>query len=278
AGDPVVVAAGDISTRTKVGGNKLTSDLILSINPSYVLALGDDQYPNGALVDYQKYFTATWGRFKGKIRPAPGNHEYYTDFSAAGYYSYFGGAASPQEPACTANCKGYYSYDVGNWHIVALNTNDNNCQYVGCQAGSAQITWLQADLATNTKPCIAAYFHHPRWSSGTHHGSNAAMGTIWSTLYSAGTDVVLNGHEHNYERFAKQDPAGAARSDGIREFVVGTGGNGLYGFGTPKANSQVRNGNSKGVLKLTLHANSYDWQFQPAAGYTFTDSGNDTCN
>lgn len=279
--DPVIVAAGDISTRTTVGGNKSTSDLIASIKPDDVIALGDDQYPAGALADYQSFFGPTWGRFQAKIHPAPGNHEYVTDTTAAGYFSYFGPAATPLDPTCTAGCQGYYSYDVGSWHLVALNTNDANgtdCPYVGCQAGSPQLQWLQSDLAGTTQPCILAYFHHPRWSSGSSHGSTPAMGAIWDVLYAARTDVVLNGHEHNYERFAKQDPNGVASDAGIREFVVGTGGNGLYGFGTPIANSEIRDSTSKGVLKLTLHANSYDWQFQPAAG-TFTDSGSNTaCN
>ncbi len=276
--DPIAVAAGDISTPTTDGGNKSTSDLIQSINPDYVLALGDDQYPDGALADYQSFFGPTWGRFKDKIRPAPGNHEYSTDTSAAGYFSYFGSAASPLDSGCAASCKGYYSYDVGNWHVVALNTNDNGCAYVGCQAGSAQVQWLQSDLAGTTKSCIMAYFHHPRWSSGTSHGSNPAMGDLWNTLYAAGADLVLNGHEHNYERFAKQKPDGSADVTGIREFVVGTGGNGLYPLGSPIANSQVRDSTSKGVLQLTLHSGSYDWQFRPAVGSSFTDAGTDSCN
>jgi len=285
APDVTLAAAGDIAcsptytvlaTRCHEAG---TAGLIGRLAPTAVAALGDTQYDAGALSDYMASFDPTWGSFKSLIHPAPGNHEYYTDTSAAGYYTYFGSVASPQETGCTAACKGYYSYDVGSWHIVALNTNNNDCQYVGCQSGSAQLKWLEADLATTSKSCIMAYFHHPRWSSGTHHGSQVAMGDIWSTLYAHGTDLVLNGHEHNYERFAKQSPT--ARADaarGIREFVVGTGGNGLYGLGTPIANSQVRNSNSKGVLKLTLHADGYDWQFQPAAGYTFTDAGSDTCN
>ncbi|MGB9377924.1 MAG: DNRLRE domain-containing protein [Mycobacteriales bacterium] len=276
--DPVIVAAGDISTRTKVGGNKLTSDLVLSLNPDKVLTLGDDQYPDGALADYNTYYNPTWGRFKTKTAPVVGNHEYLADTTASGYFSYFGTAASPTETACTADCKGYYSFDVGAWHVVVLNTNHNDCLYVACSAGSPQLSWLQQDLATSTKTCIAAAFHHPRWSSGISHGSDPAMAAIWNELYAANVDVVLNGHEHQYERFAKQDPSGTAAANGMREFVVGTGGNGLYGFGTPVANSEVRNNTSKGVLKLTLHASSYDWAFVPAQGFTFTDAGTNTCN
>ena len=277
-GDPVLVAAGDISTRTKVGGNKQTSDLVLALNPDKVLSLGDDQYPDGALADFQTFYGATWGRFKAKTYPVVGNHEYLGDTSASGYFTYFGAAASPLEADCTANCKGYYSFDIGEWHFVVLNTNHNNCSYVACDATSEQLAWLQADLANSNKPCVAAAFHHPRWSSGTRHGSNTAMGAIWNALYAANVDVVLNGHEHNYERFAKQNPSGVADPQGIREFVVGTGGNGLYGIGTPKANSEVRNATSKGVLKLTLHSSGYDWDFKPAAGFTFTDTGSDSCH
>lgn len=278
AGDPVLVAAGDISTRTKVGGNKQTSDLVVSLNPNRVLTLGDDQYPAGSLADYQTYYQPTWGRFKANTSPVVGNHEYLADTSASGYFTYFGAAASPTQAGCTSRCKGYYSFDLGRWHVIVLNSNHNNCQYVPCGAGSAQINWLQKDLAATTKPCIAAAFHHPRWSSGTKHGNNTAMDAIWDTLYGANVDVVLNGHEHQYERFAKQDPAGQADPGGIRQFVVGTGGNGLYGFGAAEANSEKRNNTSKGVLQLTLHANSYDWQFKPAAGFTFTDAGSNSCN
>jgi len=277
-GDPVLVAAGDISTHTKVGGNKLTSDLVLALNPDRVLALGDDQYPHGALIDYQTYYEATWGRFKAKTHPVVGNHEYLADTSASGYFTYFGAAASPLEAGCTANCKGYYSFDIGQWHFVVLNTNHDDCAYVACDATSEQLAWLRSDLAITTKTCVGAAFHHPRWSSGAKHGNNAAMSSIWTELYEANVDLVLNGHEHNYERFAKQNPSGQEDPLGMRQFVVGTGGNGLYGFDTPKANSEVRNNTSKGVLKLTLHASSYDWDFKPAAGFTFTDAGSDACH
>ncbi len=276
--DPVLVAAGDISTQTKVGGNKLTSDLVLALNPDRVLSLGDDQYPAGALADYQTYYQATWGRFKAKTNPVVGNHEYLADSSAAGYFTYFGSAASPLEAGCTANCKGYYSFDIGQWHLVVLNTNHNDCAYVSCGPTSEQLNWLRNDLANTTKRCVAAAFHHPRWSSGIKHGNNPAMGPIWSALYGANVDVVLNGHEHQYERFAKQNPSGQADPQGMRQFVVGTGGNGLYGFGPAVANSEVRNNTSKGVLKLTLRSAGYDWEFKPAAGFAFTDAGSDACN
>jgi acid phosphatase type 7 len=282
AADPVLVAAGDISTHTVTGGNKLTSDLVLSINPDLVLTLGDNQYTDGTLQEFQTYYDPTWGRFKARTRPGVGNHEYYSDPTAAGYYTYFGQAASPQDPSsCQASCKGYYSFDLGAWHVIALNSSHNDCAYVACGPGSEQIAWLQADLAANTKACVLAYWHHPRWSSGTHHGSDPTMATFWQTLYGNGSDpvdVILNGHEHNYERFAKLDPTGAPNPQGMRQFVVGTGGNALYEFGTPLPTSEARDATSKGVLKLTLHATSYDWEFVPAAGSSFQDAGTASCN
>jgi calcineurin-like phosphoesterase family protein len=277
--DIVLDAAGDISTRTKTGGNKLTSDLVLSLNPDHVLTMGDNQYDNGALADFQAYFNSTWGRFKSKIHPSPGHHDYYTDANAAGYYTYFGAAATPRNPMCTSGCEGYYSFDLGNWHLIALNTNHHNCAYVACGPGSAQVNWLAADLAANTKPCVLAYWADPRWSSGTKHGSNRAVDAIWDALSAARVDIALNGHEHFYERFAKQNSDGAATADGIRQFTVGTGGNApLYPFGTPIANSEVRDNSTRGVLQMTLHANSYHWSFKPIPGGSFTDSGTGTCN
>lgn len=278
-GDPVIVAAGDISTRTRTGGNRLTSDLVLALDPDAVLTLGDNQYPDGALADFQTFYEPTWGRFRGRTHPAPGHHDYYADPSAAGYYTYFRPAASPSEPDCTANCRGYYSFDLGEWHLVALNTNHDDCAYLPCGPTSAQVNWLESDLAATTKSCVLAYFADPRWSSGTKHGSNPLFGAIWDALYEAGADVVLNGHEHHYERFAKQNPSGAADPDGIRQFVVGTGGNGqLYPFGPPVANSEVRNNTSRGVLQLTLHPTGYDWEFKAIPGNTLTDSGSNACN
>jgi hypothetical protein len=277
--DPVIDAAGDISTITTTGGNKMTSDLILALSPDKVVTLGDNQYDHGDLADFNTYFDPTWGRFKSKIYPTPGHHEYNFDSTAAGYYTYFGAAATPRNTSCASACEGYYSWDVGNWHMVALNTNHNDCAYVACDATSAQVSWLTADLAATTKPCVAAYFADPRWSSGTEHGSNPAMGPIWNALYAAKVDVVLNGHEHFYERFAKQDPSGSAVSDGIRQFIVGTGGNApLYPFGTAITNSEVRDNSTRGVLQLKLHTNSYEWEFKPVTGGTFTDSGSSACN
>ena len=196
-----------------------------------------------------------------------GNHEYQTA-NAAGYYSYFGAAAG--DPT-----KGYYSRNLGAWHVISLNSN---CTIISCSAGSAQEQWLRADLAANTALCTVAMFHHPRFSSGSLHGNDSALGPIWNALYEFNADLVLNGHDHNYERFAPQTPGAAADAvRGIREFVVGTGGTEHRGIGTIRANSQVR-ASTSGVLKLTLKPAGYDFEFVPIAGETFTDSGSGTCH
>jgi hypothetical protein len=233
-----------------------------------VLALGDNVYEAGTGQEFMHCYQPTWGRSKARTHPVPGNHEYETP-GARGYFTYFGAAAG--EPT-----KGYYSYDLGDWHIVALNSN---CDEIGgCQAGSAQEQWLRADLAAHPTTCVLAYWHHPRFSSGLS-GSTLAMRPIWQALYEAGADVVLSGHDHDYERFAPQDADG--RRDpvrGIREFVVGTGGKSHYSIEIPIANSEVHNDTAFGILKLVLHPASYAWTFIPEAGQTFTDVGNDACH
>jgi hypothetical protein len=256
--DPVVAAAGDIcATATDCAG---TAKLIDAIDPTRVLALGDNAYQDGRIDQYNAYYDPNWGRFKAKTSPVPGNHDYHTS-GAGGYFTYFGSQA-PAE---------YYSYDLGSWHLIALDGE------IGHGAGSAQETWLKNDLANHPGTCTLAYWHEPRFSSG-YHGSNSGFDAFWHDLYAAGVDVVLNGHDHDYERFAPQNASGAADANGIREFVVGTGGASHYTFGAPIANSEVRNNTSYGVLKLTLHSGSYDWQFVPAAGASFTDSGSSACH
>ncbi|MGB8984286.1 MAG: DNRLRE domain-containing protein [Anaerolineales bacterium] len=278
AGDPVIAAAGDIAcdptSGSFNGGNgtatscrqKAVSDLLVGQNYAAVLALGDIQYEDGAPSKYYQSYDLSWGRVKNITLPVVGNHEYNTA-GASGYFSYFGAAAG--DPT-----KGYYSYDIGAWHIIALNSN---CSQVGgCGLGSPQELWLKADLAAHPSMCTLAYWHHPRFSSG-QHGSNTSYDAFWKDLYAAGAELVLNGHDHNYERFAPQNPGAAADPNGIQEFVVGTGGKNHYAFSTIRANSVVRNSDTYGVLKLTLHATSYDWQFVPEAGKTFTDSGTRNC-
>jgi chitodextrinase len=285
ATDPVVAAAGDIacdpSSSNFNGGNgtanncrmKYTSDLLLDPAISAVLLLGDNQYYCGGYQAFLQSYDKSWGRVKGITRPATGNHEYFTsgtdcNAGAAGYFRYFGAAAG--DPT-----KGYYSYDVGSWHMIVLNSE---CTDVGgCGPTSPQGQWLRADLAAHTNFCTLAYWHIPLFSSGGRAISRYR--TFWDALYAADADVVLNGHDHTYERFAPQRPdAVADPGRGIREFVVGTGGSNHTSFTTIFANSEVRNSATYGVLRLTLRPTGYDWQFVPEAGKTFTDSGSSQCH
>jgi acid phosphatase type 7 len=277
-GDPVIGAAGDVAcdptSSSFNGGNgtasncrqKAVSDVMLNSRLTTVLVLGDVQYEDGTLTKYQQSYDPSWGRMKGITRPAVGNHEYLTA-GASGYFQYFGTAAGDRT-------KGYYSYNVGAWHIIALNSN---CSQVGgCGAGSPQEQWLRADLAANPTMCTIAYFHHPRFSSG-QHGSSTAYDAFWRAFYAAGVEIVLNGHDHIYERFAPQSPTAAADPRGIQQFTVGTGGKNHTTVVAVQPNSVVRNTDTYGFLKLTLHASSYDWQFVPEPGKTFTDSGTRNC-
>ena len=259
--DPVLVGAGDIANCSH-NNDEATANLLDNIAGT-VFTVGDNVYPDGAPAEFANCYNPTWGRHKDRTRPAPGNHDYHIA-GASGYYNYFGSLAG--DPG-----KGYYSYNLGAWHIISLNSE------VGYQAGSAQEQWLRADLAANNSMCTLAYWHHPRFSSG-QHGNSTRSQAFWQALYDDGADVVLNGHDHTYQRFAPQSPSGQAEPNrGIREFVVGTGGAGLYPFPTTVPNTEVRNNTTFGVLKLTLHATSYDWQFVPIAGQTFTDSGTGNC-
>ncbi|HSS97293.1 MAG TPA: metallophosphoesterase, partial [Terriglobales bacterium] len=238
--------------------------------PGTVLVAGDLAYPDGSDENFAKCYEPTWGRFKDRTRPAPGNHEYHSD-GASGYARYFGAAAGDPK-------KAYYSYDLGTWHVISLNSE---CAEVGgCDAASSQGQWLKQDLEQHKNGCIVAYFHKPLFSSGGSHGNDPKMKPLWDVLYHAGADVVINGHDHDYERFALQDPEGKSDPEhGIREFVVGSGGkNSHRKMGATKPNSEVRNDDTFGVLKLTLHAKRYDWEFVPEAGKTFKDSGSGTCH
>lgn len=262
AGDPVLVGAGDIASCT-AGGDSITAALLDAIDGA-VFTAGDNAYPNGTTQQFQDCYDPTWGRHKSRTRPAPGNHDYYTA-GAAPYFAYFGASAGQAG-------KGYYSYELGAWHIIVLNSN------IAAGPGSAQANWLRSDLAGHPTDCAAAYWHHAVFSSGKHGPYNAMMADLWEILDAAGVDVVLAAHDHFYERFAPQTATGVADPNGIREFVVGTGGGqALYAFETIASNSQVRNNTTRGVLKLTLHAASYDWIFVPEPGKSFTDSGTAAC-
>ena len=267
----VFVGAGDIAQSG--GDQEATAKLLDSIaasNPNTIVyTTGDNAYPDGRLTDYATYYQSTWGRHRAITKPSPGNHEYHVS-GAADYLSYF----CPSSTDCVfpgGTKQKYYSFNVGNWHMVSLNSEE------GYASGSAQLVWLKEDLAANPNSCILAYWHKPLFSSGDKHGSNSSMKPFWDTLYAAGADVVLNGHDHVYERFAKQNPSGQGNVKGIRQFTVGTGGASLYGFGTSLSTSEVRSA-THGVLKFVLGNGSYSWQFVPIAGNTFTDSGSGTCN
>ncbi len=261
-GSVVLVGAGDIADCSS-GGDEATA-LLLDNIAGTVFTAGDNAYSNGSATDYSQCYDPTWGRQKARTRPAPGNHEYNTS-GAAPYYAYFGANAGPAG-------LGYYSYDLGGWHLISLNSN------IAMSAGSAQEQWLRADLAANTKQCVLAYWHPPRFSSGSH-GSSTAPQPLWQALYDYNADLVISGHDHNYQRFAPQTPAGAAdQARGIREFVVGTGGTSHYTFGTPITNTEAYNTDTYGVLKLTLSATAYSWEFIPVAGGTYRDSGSGSCH
>ena len=257
----VLVGAGDIANG---GSGAEATALLLDNIPGTVFTAGDNAYPDGTDANYSQHYDPTWGRHKARTRPCPGNHDYHTS-GAAGYYRYFGANAGPAG-------QGYYSYDLGDWHVISLNSN------IDMRAGSPQEQWLRSDLATSTKDCTIAYWHHPRFSSGTH-GSSTAPQPLWQALYEAGAEVVVVGHDHNYQRFAPQTATGQADpARGIRQFVAGMGGAGHYVFSRPIANTEAYNVDSYGVLKLTLGPGTYSWEFVPVAGKTYTDSGSGTCH
>jgi hypothetical protein len=272
--DPVFVGAGDIA-RCNGSGDEATAELLAGI-PGTIFTTGDNAYENGSATDFQNCYGLTWGEksLKDRTMPVPGNHEYNT-LGAKGYFDYFGAAAGDRS-------KGYYSYDLGDWHMIALNSM---CDKVGgCGPSSPMVAWLKQDLDANDEACTLAYFHHPLFTSHPTYRNNLKMKASWEALYAADADVVLNGHSHNYERFAPQTPNGIADPErGIREFVVGTGGGAFHAFGAIQPNSQVQIVDTFGVLKLTLHPSNYDWEFirVPAQNETkgvTIDSGSGQCH
>ena len=286
--DPVIVAAGDVacapSDANFNGGlgtpgkchMKATSDLILGIAPAKVLMLGDAQYNSGSTSDFNAGYAPSWGRVKSITVPTVGNHEYGTS-GAGGYFSYFGNAATPLQPGCVKNCNGWYSFDIGTWHIVVLNSECTRISGgTGCAVGSPQEQWLKADLAAHPNMCTMAVQHRPRWSSNSFASPEVAP--LVDVLHSRGVDILMAGHAHSYERFAPQNPSGAADAAGVRQFVVGTGGSFYSGFGTIEPNSQVHKQNIFGVLKMTLHPTGYDWAFVADPSTPYTDSGSESCH
>ena len=261
----VLYAAGDVGDCAETADTD--TGLLLDGSTDPIALLGDIGYPNGTAADLANCFDPVWGRHKPRIHPSPGNHEYLSA-NAAPYFAYFGAAAG--DPT-----KGYYSYELGAWHIVVVNSN---CTNVACSAGSAQEQWLRQDLAAHPSSCTLAYWHHPLFNSG-HHGNATNMKPIWQALMDFNADVVLSGHEHGYQRWKPMNASGTTVSNGITEFIAGTGGTTLVGFTNGKpANNVIRDAATPGVLKLTLRKSSFDWQFVPIAGKTFTDTGTASCH
>lgn len=265
------VGAGDIAD-CESEGDEATVKLLDTIAGT-VFTLGDNVYPVADYKTLMDCYDTSWGRHKARTRPSQGNHDIIgrdTLRDASSYHRYFGAnAGDPKD--------GFYSYNLGSWHIIALNSN--KCGGKGCDKGTYQHNWLIKDLEANKTKCTLAYWHVPRFSSGNRHGSNKMMADIWEALYEAGIDIILAGHEHNYERFAPLNPLGEIdKEKGIRSFIIGTGGKSLYGFGEPITGSEVRNADTFGVLKLTLFPKSYHWEFVPVEGGTFHDSGYDFCH
>ncbi len=287
--DPVIAAAGDIACdpgnvkfRALRGTGdscraRYTSDLLVHHDYRRVLALGDLQYRDGRLWKFNRSYGPTWGRVRSITRPVPGNHEYQTG-TASGYFDYFNGPGNFSGRAGNRN-QGYYSFDLGHWHLIALNSN---CDRIGgCGVASAQALWLRQDLLTHQRQCTLAYWHHPLFTSGPQ-GDSVRMREIWQTLQDAGVDVALTGHDHTYERFAPQDANGNPSATGIREFVVGTGGKNFEGpFRERVANTRVRELGTFGVLRLVLRPSRYRWRFVPArptSPHAFRDSGSAACH
>jgi acid phosphatase type 7 len=262
-----IMAAGDISPdpSSSKDDDVATSDLILDANPTAVLTLGDNQYPRGQLADFRhpNGYEGSWGRFRARTRPSPGNHDYDDPAGgAAGYFGYFGPLAG--DPA-----RGYYSFDLGDWHIISLNSECGGGGSPSCSQESAQVRWLQADLSSNSKLCTLAYWHHPRFTDPAGHEDDARTQYFWNALYAAHADIVLSGHNHVFERFGPLHPLGRLGDGGagVRAFTVGTGGNSLYRFSTPpRDSSRYRDDDHYGVVHLTLSPTSWRSEFRRTDG------------
>jgi Ca2+-binding RTX toxin-like protein len=277
---PVIAAAGDIAcdpngpafnggagTRDKC--RMLATAALLTRTdpaPAGVLPLGDLQYPDGALEDFLHSYDPSWGQVRAITYPVPGNHEYHTE-NAAGYYGYFETRAHPPD--------GYYALEIAGWDLLALNSV---CGHVECGEGSPQLVWMRDRLASSSAGCSLAFFHHPRFASDQPTGVHSALRLWWRELHAGGVDVVLNGHDHAYERFRPLTGTGQPSSAGIRQFVVGTGGKNLRSADTIHRHSQVRNEKSFGILEMALLPGGYEWRFVPAAPGTFTDAGSGSCH
>jgi hypothetical protein len=264
-----VAGAGDIcdDSLTDCGH---TADLIVGIDPTSVFTAGDNAYGNGTLAQFNAYFDPNWGRFKELISPTPGNHEYASSSVAKGYFDYFNGVGNQTGPAGDRS-RGYYSYDVGEWHFIALNSKK------GGTIASTQLDWLSADLAANTKPCTAAIFHFPILSRGKYSGY-ASMKPFWDRLYQAKADLVLVGHDHNYQRYAKMNAFKVGTTDGVRQVIAGTGGAEVYPISGTHALLEASQSGTSGVVRLDLTPMDYTGAFVPVQGQTWTDAFSEHCN
>jgi hypothetical protein len=257
--EAILLAVGDIGYCGAANDDHVGQ--LAATLPGTIALLGDIAYDDGSASDFANCFDPTWGPLRDRLRPDPGNHEYETT-GASGYFDYFGVAAGQRG-------QGWYSYDLGAWHLIALNSECGAIEG-GCDKGSAELAWLWDDLAAHPTQCTLAYWHHPRYSSGPH-GDNAMTEKLWRALSRAGADLVLEGHDHDYERIGPVD--------GIRSFVVGTGGRSLYVWpGSPGPHTEVRNNDTYGLLELTLRPTGFSWRFVPAAGGSFRDSGSAACH
>lgn len=257
-----LIAVADIAACDSQG-DEATGALVDTI-PGTIIVAGDIAYESGTAREFAECYEPSWGRHRSRTRPAPGNHEYASS-DARPYFDYFGASAGPPG-------RGYYSFDLGAWHIVSLNSN------IDATAGSAQAQWLRDDLAASRAVCILAYWHHPVFSSGLH-GSIPKMRAIWQLLYDAGADVVVAGHDHHYERFFPQTAAGVADSArGLRQFIVGTGGRSRYPALFAQPNTEVRADKVDGVLKMTLRASDYSWEYLPTVRGAAVDAGTASCH
>ena len=266
--DPVLVGVGDIATCDH-NDDEQTAALVARLE-GIVFTLGDNAYDRGSTAEFNDCYDPSWGRVKDRTEfPVAGNHDWDTR-NAAGYREYFGKVATP-------NGQTWYSRDVGAWHVIVL---DANCTALagGCRPGSPQLRWLRQDLAASDATCTLAMWHQPRFSSG-EHGNDKSVAPFWDALYAGGADLIVNGHDHDFERFAPQDPDGN-RDDarGIVEIVAGTGGGEMRSMAHTVANSIVRKGRLLGVLQVTLHPDGWDSRFIPTDGYSFTDESHGTCH
>lgn len=265
----ILIGAGDIALCDQVGDShtaSTTQALLQQYPDAAVFTAGDNAQVNGAMIEYTHCFQETWGQFLDRIHPSPGNHDWYTD-QGAPYFTYFGAAAG--EPGL-----GYYSYDLGAWHIVSLNSN---CDFIDCGSDSAQARWLKADLQTHPTLCTLVYWHHPLWDSGTVEISTGAK-YFWQIASDAGADIVVNGHDHHYERFTPLNRDGKPDPNGIRPFILGTGGAWLFVLNDSLPITEMRNNTTHGVMLFTLYEDHYEWDFVPSEPVYFQDSGSGVCH